>query len=165
MAEIVSIPTARPGLAPDPARFFIPITLDRERVLCFDNTASFLIYQRYGAGFWRELFEPESEEDAAKPASRKLRLRSQAAFEWFLWVGLQRDATEAGETLTLDQLRAEIFPTNIDEIAMALLVALSATRARREPAEKRDRGNVPAAAVGAAVAKKKQRSTLMRRRG
>lgn len=150
MSEPVSITTARRGLQPDPARFFIPVTLDRERVLCFDNTASFLIYQRYGGGFWRALFEPDPDDSDKSAKNRRLRLHSQEAFEWFLWVGLQRDAQDAGETLTLDQVRAEILPTTIDDLATALLVALSATRQRPAPAEKRGRGNAPAAAAGAA---------------
>jgi hypothetical protein len=155
MSATVSIDSVRRGLAPDPARFFVPIQLDRERVLCFDNTASFLIYQRFGANFWRELFESDPA-DAAKPAkNRRLRLRSQETFEWFVYVGLQRDAAEAEETLTLGQVRAAIFPTTIGEIATALLVALSATRQRPEHAEKRGRGNAPAAAAGVADKSKK----------
>jgi hypothetical protein len=134
----------RKGLAPDPQRFLIPVELDRVRVLAFDNRATFRIYQRYGAAFWLELFE----HDPADELGSRLRLKSQDAFEFFLWVGLQRDADEAGETLTLEQVQEFILPTTINDLAAALLVALSATRTRPE---KHQRGNAPAGAAAALV--------------
>lgn len=144
-------PTTAPrkGLVPDPARYFIPVELDRVRVLCFDNRAAFRIYQRYGAAFWRELYEPDPEDPAPDPKhGPRLRLRSQEAFEFFLWVGLQRDADEAGEELSLDLVREHILPTTISDLATALLVALSATRTRPE---RHTRGNAPAGAAAEPV--------------
>ena len=115
------------GLSPNPARFHIPIELDRERVLCFDHIATFRIYQRYGSNFWRELFEA----DPSAPGA--IRLRSYEALEFFLWAGLQCDAEAAGEELTVEHVRPCIVPESIAEIVSALLMALSATRA---PAKK-----------------------------
>lgn len=132
----------RRGLTPDPARFFIPVDLDRRRVLCFDNRAAFRIYQRYGAAFWRELFESDPENGG------QLRLRSQDAFEFFLCAGLQRDAEEAGEELSLATVQENIFPSTIGELVSALVLALSATRVRPE----KQRGNAPGGAAGAPVA-------------
>lgn len=142
-------PAPRKGLAPDVQRFFIPVMLDRERVLCFDNRAAFRIFQRYGAAFWRELYESDPNDPA--PDTRhgpRLRLKSQEAFEFFLWVGLQRDADEAGETLTIEQVQEFILPTTINDLAGALLIALAATRTRPE---KHARGNAPTGAAAAPV--------------
>jgi len=120
------------GIPADPQRFFIPVDLDRRRVLAFDNRASFLIYQRYGAGFWQKLYEP----DPHKPKS--FRLRSHEAFEFFLWAGLLRDADAAGEVITQEQVAALIYPTSIGELAQALLVALAATHKRPEKSLKNE---------------------------
>jgi hypothetical protein len=129
----------RKGLAPDPQRFFIPIELDRTRVLCFDNRATFRIYQRYGAAFWLELFEADPAQKHLAEKNRPLRLKSLDAFEFFLWAGLQRDADEAGEVLNIEGISEYILPMTIDDLCKALLVALSATR---KAAEKPKRGNV-----------------------
>lgn len=145
----LSTPNApRRGLAPDPGRFFIPVELDRERVLCFDNTAAFRIYQRYGGGFWRELFEYDPDDTNPDKKKRRLRLRSQEAFEFFLWVGLQRDAEVAGETLSLEQVREMVYPWCIADLVGALVVALTATRTRPEKAAP---GNAPAGDAGAPI--------------
>lgn len=114
----------RVGIPADVQRFFIPVELDRQRVLVFDNRASFLVYQRYGATFFRELYEP----DPHNPKS--FRLRSHEAFEFFLWVGLLRDADAAGEVLTQEFVASLILPDTIEDLAQALLIALSATRRR-----------------------------------
>lgn len=137
-----------PGLQPDPARYLVPVDLDRTRVLFFDNRAAFRIYQRYGAGFWRELFEsdPNGPSPAKKDEPRPIRLRSLEAFEFFLWVGLQRDAEEAGGTLTVETIQQYIVPTSIAELFNALLVALAATRT---PQDKKRKNAVPAGATGA----------------
>jgi hypothetical protein len=112
------------GIPADLQRFFVPVDLDRRRTLAFDNRATFLIYQRFGSGFWHELYERDPENP------NQFRLRSHTAFEYFLWAGLQRDADAAGEVLTLEQVSRLILPTSIGELAQALLVALSATHKR-----------------------------------
>jgi hypothetical protein len=111
------------GLTPNPARYMIPIILDRTRVLFFDHLATFRVYQRYGARFWSELFEPI-------PGGKKgeIRLRSWEALEFFVWAGLQRDAEAAGEELTVETIRENVVPDNIDTVVACLLVALSSTR-------------------------------------
>lgn len=131
----------RKGLVPNPARFMIPVEMDRERVLFFDHLATFRIYQRYGAAFWRQLYEHDPQDEALEPKMRRIRIRSLEAFEFFLWAGLQRDAEEAGEELTIDQVREHILPMTIDALASAVLVALAATRRRPDKAA---RGNAPA---------------------
>ena len=140
--ELVIEPSPRRGLQPDPQRFFIPVELDRVRVLCFDSRSTFRIYQRYGAGFWRELFESDPNVEPDKDGIRPVRLRSQEAFEFFLWAGLQRDAEDAGEILTIEQIQEHILPTTIGDLFNALLVALAATR---KPIDKAKRGNAHAA--------------------
>jgi hypothetical protein len=122
------------GEKPDMARRFVGIEMDRPRVLAFDSAATFLIYQRYGAQFFLELFEPDP--NAPEPGQeerRAMRLRSHDAFVFFLWAGLQRDAKAAGESLTLDQVADQIVPTSIGDLAQSLLVALSATRRAKPP--------------------------------
>lgn len=114
----------RVGIPADVQRFFIPIELDRQRVLVFDNRASFLVYQRYGATFFRELYEPDPHN------AKSFRLRSHEAFEFFLWAGLLRDADAAGEVLTQEHVASLILPDTIEDLAQALLIALSATRRR-----------------------------------
>jgi hypothetical protein len=116
------------SMAADIQRYFIPVELDRRRVLAFDNRATFLVFQRFGADFWRALYEP----DPGNPKS--FRVRSREAFEFFLWAAFLRDADAAGETLTLEDVAAFVLPDTIAELAEGLLVALSATR--RRPAKK-----------------------------
>jgi hypothetical protein len=118
----------RAGLPSDPQRFLIPIELDRTRILSFDHRATFLIYQRYGAGFWRELFETDPNAVPDAKGVRSIRLRSLETFEFFLWAGLQRDADEAREKLTIEQIAEHILPGTIDGLVSALLLALAATR-------------------------------------
>jgi hypothetical protein len=119
------------GIPADIQRFFIPVELDRRRVLAFDNRATFLVFQRYGAGFWRELYEP----DPHKPNA--FRIKSLEALEFFLWAALLRDADTAGETISLEDVAALILPDTIVDLSQALLVALSATRKRQRDEDKR----------------------------
>src|SRR5579871_218920 len=115
-----------PGIAPDPARCFIPVELDRLRVLAFDNEATFLVFHKYGDDFFHALYEPDP--NAPKPAKgepTKFRIHSREVFEYFLWAALQRDARAAGESLTLEDVAEQILPTTISTLAIALLVALS----------------------------------------
>jgi hypothetical protein len=117
------------GIQPDAARFFIPVELDRTRVLAFDSAATFLIFQKFGENFIHELYEADPNAPApVKGRGQKLRLRSREAFEFFLWAGLQRDAKAAGEILTLEAVADQIVPTTINDLFSALLVALAATR-------------------------------------
>lgn len=129
------------GLQPNPARFMVPIEIDRPRVLFFDHLAAFRIYQRYGSAFWRELFEI----DPAKP--KEVRVRSWEALEFFLWAGLQRDAEAAGEELTVETIQQNIVPDNIDTVIACLLIALSATR----KADRAKPGNVSPGEAAAPV--------------
>lgn len=121
-------PAPRRGLPVDPQRFLIPVELDRTRVLCFDHRAAFLLYQRYGDNWWRELYEPDPNDTNPEREQQRLRLRSPEAFEFFLLVGLQRDGEAAGDEITIEQLREYIVPTNISALANGLLIALAATR-------------------------------------
>lgn len=117
------------GIAADLQRFYIPVELDRRRVLAFDNRATFLVHQRFGDSFLRELYESNPNKE------KSLRLKSQEVFEFFLWAGLQLDADAAGEVLTLEDVAALIAPDTISDAAQALMVALSATRKRPNRAE------------------------------
>jgi hypothetical protein len=133
MRTVMENETRRAGIAPDVQRFFIPVELDRTRVLAFDSAATFLIYQKYGAKFFWELYERDPENP------KVLRLRSHEAVEFFLWAGLQRDAKAAGEMLTLEDVSAMILPTTIDDVVASLLIALSATQ--RRPVKKDESKN------------------------
>lgn len=125
----------RTGIPADLQRFYIPIELDRRRVLAFDNRATFLVYQRYGAAFLRELYEADPNQE------KSLRLKSQEAFEFFLWAGLLLDADTAGEVLMPEDVANLIAPDTMSDAAQALMVALSATRKRpNRPEEKRKNG-------------------------
>lgn len=115
------------GIQPDAARFFVPVEMDRPRVLAFDSRAAFMIHRRFGASFFFELYERDPE----KPGM--FVLRSHDVFVYFLWAGLQRDARAAGEELTIEHVEDQIVPTEIDALAQSLLVALAATRRAAAP--------------------------------
>jgi len=117
------------GEQPDLARFFIPVELDRPRVLAFDSRATFLVHQKYGNRFLLELYERDP--DAPEPEKGKphtLRLRSHDTLVFFLWAALQRDARCAQEVLSLEQAADLIAPDTIGELAGSLALALAATR-------------------------------------
>lgn len=117
------------GEQPDAARFFVPVEMDRPRVLAFDSAATFLIFQRYGENFFYELYESDpSAPEPEKGKRRPIRLRSHDALVFFLWAALQRDAKAAGEQLTQEHVAEQIVPTTIGDLAQSLFVALAATR-------------------------------------
>jgi len=118
--------TPSTGIQPDAPRFFVPVQMDRTRVLAFDSAATFLLYQRFGDNFLFELYEQEPGN-----AAGKLRLRSRDAFVFFLWAGLQRDAKAAGEYLSIADVEDQIVPMSISDLAAALSLALAATRRPR----------------------------------
>lgn len=131
--------TERRGIPADVQRFFIPVELDRARVLAFDHKATFLVYQKYGANFWRELYERDP--NAPEPEHSKshaYRIRSVGALEYFLWAGLQKDAEAAGETLAIEDVRAMILPSTFSDLAGALMMALAATQRRPAKAESKN---------------------------
>ncbi len=125
-------------MQPDPQRAWIPVSLDRQRVLAFDNRATWLLMERYGPAFTSELYEKRGS---------GVHVKNLEAFEYFVWAGLQRDAREAGESLSIEQVQEFIRPMYVPELFRALLVAISWTFRRKEP------GNASAAGeAGAPVA-------------
>lgn len=124
---------------PDPQRAWIPVELDRRRILAFDNRATWLLMEQYGPGFTAALYEKRDGE---------VRLKSLEAFQYFLWAGLQRDARESGEELTIEQVEEFIRPIYVPELFRALLVALTWTFERKKP------GNASAASAGDLAAEK-----------
>lgn len=116
-------------MSTDPQRFFVPVNTDRRRALKFDSRATFLLYQKYGHGFFAALYEPDpNAPEPAKGQPPARRIKSHETFVYFLWAGLLRDAEDSGEELTLEAVHAMVVPTSFNELAAALLIALSATR-------------------------------------
>jgi len=120
-------------MTPDATRAHISIDLDRPRVLCFDHKATFALMQRYGLRPTNALYETIP----LPGRKQELRIRSVEALAFFLYIGLQRDAADAGETLTEAQAEALITPLTIEGIFYALLASLSNPLHRKnaDPAE------------------------------
>jgi len=112
----------------------VPVSLDRERILIFDHKATFLLMQRYGLRPYVALYETVPV--PGQPKQHTVRIRDIDALAYFLWVGLQRDAQDAGETLTLEQAQAFISPMTLEAIFNAMLPAISSPFQRKngEPA-------------------------------
>lgn len=110
-------------MQPDLTRAHVPVQLDRQRVLCFDHKATFHLMKRYGLRPAAALYEriPLDKD----PKKFRLEIRDIEALQYFLWAGLQRDAEDAGETLTLERAAEFITPLTIEPIFTALLPALS----------------------------------------
>ena len=87
-----------------------PIQLDRDRALVFDLNAFALMEDYY----------PTAEEafTAVEEGSFK-------AVRAVLWAGLQREATDAGEVLTLDAVGRMVALEDMPSVSQALLAALS----------------------------------------
>jgi hypothetical protein len=110
----------------NPQRGWIPVELDRQRILIFDHKATWLLMEKYGPYFLSELYEVERRQDAdGNPAVGRVRVKSIEAFEYFLYAGLQRDAAAQGQSLRLEHVQEWIIPTNIAPLFEALLKALA----------------------------------------
>jgi hypothetical protein len=105
----------------------MPIELDRPRIVFFDMAATWLLVQRYGIDFIRELYTIEG-----KGATAKLKPSSADAVTFFLWAGLQAELVDTGETLALEEVTKLIGPWNFARIFHVLTYALSG--ATRTPA-------------------------------
>lgn len=117
----------------DPVRAHIPIDLDRKRILCFDHRATFLLMQRFGfrpmASLYWQVADPDD------PKKKILQIRSIDALLYFLWAGLQRDADDAGETLSLEQIQEFVNPLTVESIFLALIAALNRPLKKKVTAE------------------------------
>jgi len=117
----------------------MPIELDRPRIIFFDMAATWLLVQKYGMSFIRELYTVER-----KGKDANLILTSPDALAFFLWVGLQAELVDTDETLSLEQTTALIGPWNFGTIFRMLTYALSgATQTPAVP------GKSPAAGAAA----------------
>lgn len=125
----------------------VPVNLDRPRVLFFDHAATWLLIQRFGPNFLPELYTVDTTPGAAEP----LKLKSMDALVFYLWAGLQREATTAGETLTLDEVGLFVTPFDYLKIFNSVVIALGG--ATRTPSQgKAEAPAGPAQASGTATA-------------
>jgi hypothetical protein len=136
-----------------------PVQLDRERIIFFDASATWLLVEKYGAAFLPELYLVDRD-----GATTTLKLRSVPVLQFFLFAGLQADARLAGENLTFEDCEQYIRPWTMLPLFNALVKALSG--AVFSPPET---GKASAAPVGAKAAPKRRPlpvvSTLRRRSG
>lgn len=110
----------------------VPVQLDRERHIFFTAESTFLLYQKYGPTFWRELMNPGKKE--GDPPT----LTSIAALQFFLWIGLREDARRNGEALTQERVSDFIKPMTINTLVSALSIALTLQNFAPEPEGKAD---------------------------
>lgn len=115
-----------------------PITLDRERIVFFELSASFLLHKKYGPMFLLSLYRNTD--------GGKAELQSEEALRYFLWAGLQWDAKANGEKLSEEQVGKFFNPFNFDEITTIVTKALAATMNTPTPP-----GKTAAAAASPAV--------------
>jgi hypothetical protein len=94
----------------------IPVDLDRQRTLIFDHAATWLLIQRYGPRFITELYRVKE--------GNRFELVSMDALAYFLWAGLQRDAKQRGEELTLVQAADFLRPWNYNQIFERVIFAV-----------------------------------------
>lgn len=134
-----------------------PITLaERERILFFDAAATFLLVDRYGPGFIGELYGIVRDKDDSTKTS--LKLKSGPALQFFLYAGLQADAREIGEQISLEDCETFIRPWTMLPIFHVLVKALSGTM--YAPADPEGKASAPpAAAVKRAKVKRGSTST------
>ena len=85
-----------------------PVTLDRERVVFFDMTATWMLIKKYGKQFLPSLYVPGT--------GTSIELVSMDALVFFLYAGLQKDAKDHGETLTLEQVETFVTSWNFEEV-------------------------------------------------
>ncbi len=109
------------------ARGGTPIDLDRPRIVFFDMLATERIYRRYKTTSVAVLYTSRRIEPAHKGGKPgyEVELTDITALQYFLWAGLQADAEDAGDTLTLDDVASFINPISFERIFNAVIVALS----------------------------------------
>jgi hypothetical protein len=142
----------------EPQRGAIPITLDRPRVLFFDMAATWLLAQRYGAGFVGALYTLER---SGKEFSVKL--KDPRALAYFLWAGLQAEISDTDELLTEQQAEAFIRPWTFQAIFNAVVLAITGGTAT--PVMPGKPNGAAASPVEAPAPKQRRASTTTRRRG
>lgn len=94
----------------------IPVELDRTRILFFDMAATWLLIQRYGPRFLPELYRVKDGD--------QFELVSMDALTFFLYAGLQADAKQRGEELTLEQAAGFLRPWSYARIFQAVIFAV-----------------------------------------
>ena len=143
-----------------PQRGAIHITLDRKRILFFDMQASWLLFNRFGDDIIAALFTREKQAEA--PEQFNIKLTSPEALQFYLWAGLQAEAREHGETVTLEQCGDFIRPLTIRTIFAAVARALMESTVAPEPPP--GKADAPGPTAKPRVVKKAgQPSTLLTR--
>ena len=128
-----------------------PVELDgRTRIVFFDLAATWLLVEKFGPQFPRELYTIN--------ADGQPELRSLKALAFFLFVGLQ--AGLDGEELTLAEAESFIRPWTLQPISNAVLRALTgATHTPADPeAEKKSSSAEKHPAAGSTGKRSKRRS-------
>lgn len=127
-----------------------PVDLDRRRILFFNDKATWLLYQQFGARFLPKLYTIPNPK---QPLEWKL--ESMDALAFFLWAGLQWDARRHGEELTLELVAGLIHPWNLDRIFRAVVFAVvGATAAPGLPGKESADGVAAKPAAGTKAAPK-----------
>ncbi len=100
-----------------PQRGAIAIDLDRTRLLFFDLSATWLLIQKYGHGFIAELSTLDKD--------RNVELKSLDVLAYFLFAGLQAEAKQRGEDVTLEQAQEFLRPYTYLRVFRAVILALN----------------------------------------
>lgn len=95
-----------------------PVELDRSRILFYDMTATWLLIQQYGQKFLTALYRIRGK------GKDEFELVSMDALAFFLWVGLQADAQNNDEDLTLDQVKGFLRPWTYTAIFQRVIFAV-----------------------------------------
>ncbi|HSU19907.1 MAG TPA: hypothetical protein VLI45_09220 [Acidobacteriaceae bacterium] len=93
----------------------IPVELDRTRILFFDHAATWLLVQKFGPAFLTKLYRVKDK--------NVFELVDMDALAFFLFAGLQRDAKQHGEDLTLEQAQEFLRPWTYTLIFHAVIFA------------------------------------------
>lgn len=126
-------------------RGFIPIDLDKRRTLAFDHNATWLLIQKYGPRFLPELYRVKD--------GSLFELVSMDALAYFLWAGLQRDARQNREELTLEQVAEFLRPwTYVSIFERVILAVVGATATPALPGKEAADGGAAKPAAGAKAA-------------
>ena len=104
-------------------RGFVPIELDRPRLLRFTLKETWLLIRKYGDGFLMQLYEKDPD------VALGIRLKDPDVMAGFLLIGLSADAEAHGEQLTLEQVEAMVTPVRFLQTFTALVMALTGTHA------------------------------------
>ena len=96
----------------------VAITLDRPRFIFFDMAATGLLIERFGMNIAAELYSVHK-----TPADLDIRLRSADNLAAFLHAGLQCEAAQRGETLSLEEAEDFIRPVTVRPIFAAVMQA------------------------------------------